>query len=151
MIIKKARPSDARKICILKRKTLNERNKNDYPKIFLDFLIDNNSTKEIINKMKTKDMYCAWRENVLIGTIDLEGNKIGGLFVKNSEVGNGIGTKLMDFIENYARLKKISQVRLYSTKFAFNFYKKRGYKPMKSGYWVLGKSRYKDKVMVKRL
>ncbi len=60
--------------------------------------------------------------------------KIGGLFIKSSEIGKGIGTQLMDFIENYALSKRLKQVRLYSTKFAFNFYKNRGYKLVKSGY-----------------
>ena len=96
-------------------------------------------------------MFCAWQGDNLLGTIDLSGNKIGGLFIKSSAIGKGIGTQLMDFIENYARSKKIKQVRLYSTKFAFNFYKKRGYRYVPSGYWIIGKSRVKDKVMRKEI
>lgn len=151
MIIRKAKPEDARKISLLRIKTLKERNKNDYSKIFIDFLIKNNSPKEVVNKMETRDMFCAWEGNTLVGTVDLDRDKIGGLFVKSSEIGKGIGTKLMDFIENYALSKKIMKVRLYSTKFALNFYKKRGYSLTDSGYWKLGKSKSKDRVMVKRL
>lgn len=151
MMIRKARPKDAKKISLLRRKTLKERNKNDYPKIFVDFLINNNSPKEINNKMKTRDIFCAWEGNTLVGTADLGGDKIGGLFIKSSEIGKGIGTKLMDFIENYALSKKIKRVRLYSTKFAFNFYKKRGYSLINSGYWKLGRFKSKDKVMMKKL
>lgn len=151
MIIRKARKKDARKISILRRKTIRELNKNDYPKVFLQFLINENSTKGIIKKMKKRDMFCAWEGDILLGTVDLTGDKIGGLFIKSSAIGKGIGTKLMDFIENYARSKNIRQVRLYSTKFAFNFYKKRGYKLAKSGYWVIAKSKSKDRVMKKRL
>jgi|SRR3989344_4808314 len=149
--IRRARQEDAREIGLLRRKTLKERNKNDYPKIFLDFLINENSTKGIINKMKKKEIFCAWQGTVLIGTVDLEGNKIGGLFVKSSELGKGIGNQLMDFIENYAHSRGFNKVRLYSTKFAVNFYNKRGYTLGKSGYWMLGKSRVKDKVMEKKL
>jgi N-acetylglutamate synthase-like GNAT family acetyltransferase len=151
MRIRKATKKDARKISILRRKTLREINKNDYPEVFIQFLINENSTQGIINKMKDREMFCAWKGNTLLGTIDLAGNKIGGLFIKSSEIGKGLGVQLMDFIENYARSKKIKQVRLYSTKFAFNFYKKRGYHLMPSGYWVIGKSRSKDKVMIKKL
>ncbi len=146
MIIQKAR-----KISILRRKTLRELNKNDYPKIFLQFLINENSIQGTINKMKDRDMFCVWECNTLLGTIDLKGNKIGWLFIKSSEIGKGIGIQLMDFIENYARSKKIKQVRLYSTKFALSFYKKRGYHLIPSGYWILGKSRVKDKIMIKKL
>jgi len=141
MKIRLANKKDARKISILRRKTLRELNKNNYPKVFLQFLINENSTRGIINKMRDRDMFCAWEGNILLGTIDLGGNKIGRLFIKSSEIGKGIGTRLMDFIENYARSKRIKQVRLYSTKFALSFYKKRGYHLSPSGYWVLGKSR----------
>ena len=151
MEIRKTTKKDARKISILRRKTLREINKNDYPKVFLQFLINENSTQGIINKMAERDMFCIWKENILMGTIELKGNKTLGLFIKSSEIGRGIGNKLMDFIENYARSKKIKQVRLYSTKFALNFYKKRGYRLIPSGYWKIGKSRVKDNVMVKKL
>ncbi|MCW8966490.1 MAG: GNAT family N-acetyltransferase [Candidatus Pacearchaeota archaeon] len=104
-------------------------------------LIEENSTQEIVNKIKEKEIFCAWERGKLIGTIDLTGNKIGGLFIKTSDIGKGIGTKLIDFIEDYARSKNIKQVRLYSTKFVFNFYKKRGYRLIPSGYWVIGKEK----------
>jgi len=151
MKIRIARKKDARKISILRRKTLKEINKNDYPEIFLQFLINENSMLGIINKMADRDMFCMWKGDTLLGTIELKGNKILGLFIKSSEGRKGIGTKLMDFIESYALSKKIKQVRLYSTRSAFNFYKKRGYRLTPSGYWVIGKSRVKDKVMMKKL
>lgn len=151
MKIRKAREKDARKISILRRKTLREINKNDYPKVFLQFLINENSMPGIIKKMEDGDMFCMWKDDALLGTIELKGNKILGLFIKSSEGRKGIGTKLMDFIETYALSKKIKQVRLYSTKFALNFYKKRGYRLIPSGYWEIGKSRVKDKVMMKKL
>lgn len=151
MIIKKAKPKDAKKISLLRRKTIREINKNDYPKIFIHFLIKENSAVNLIKKIKEEDMFCAWEGTVLLGTIALKGDKIGGLFIKSSEIGKGIGTQLMDFIEKYARSKRIKQVRLYSTKFAFNFYKKRGYRLSPSGYWTIGKYKVKDKIMRKKL
>lgn len=151
MIIKKARIKDARKISLLRRETLKKINKNDYPKVFLDFLIKENSTKSIIKKIRKRDLFCAWNRDKLLGTIDLQGDKVGGLFIRGSEIGKGIGTWLMDFIEDYAYSKGIKKVRIYSTKFAFKFYKHRGYRLVKSGYWVIGKNKSKDRVMVKRL
>jgi GNAT superfamily N-acetyltransferase len=152
-----AKKEDARRIGLLRRRTLKEVNKYDYPKVFLDFLINKYSTKNIIHRMGEMEMFCAWDGKTLVGTIDLEKtadskrNKVKGLFVKSSDVGKGVGTQLMDFIENYARSKGIRKIRLYSTKFAFNFYKKRGYHLRPSGYWRIGKSKVKDKVMEKKL
>ncbi len=150
MEIRKATKKDARKISILRRKTLREVNKNDYPQEHLNFLINENSTQGIIKKMDERETFCMWENKILLGTVELKGDKILGLFIKSSEVGKGLGSKLMDFIEDYARSKKIKQVRLYSTKFAFNFYKKRGYRLVPSGYWVIGKAKSKDKVMKKK-
>ncbi|MGV8151488.1 MAG: GNAT family N-acetyltransferase [Candidatus Nanoarchaeia archaeon] len=151
MEIKKAKKRDARKISILRRNTLRKINNNDYSKVFIDSLIKNNSYKGTIDKLKKRETFCAWNKNILLGTVDLEGDKIGGLYIKSSKIGKGLGTLLMNFIENYAISKGIKKVRLYSTKFAFNFYKKRGYKLTKSGYWIIGKSKHKDRLMEKIL
>jgi N-acetylglutamate synthase-like GNAT family acetyltransferase len=151
MKIRRATKKDVRKISILRIKTLREINKTDYPQEHLKFLINENSTKGIINKIADRDIFCMWENDILLGTVELKGDKILGLFIKSSEIGKGVGTKLMDFIEDYARSKKIKQVKLYSTKFAFSFYKKRGYHPIPSGYWVIGKSNSKDKIMIKKL
>jgi len=149
--IKRAGKKDARGISLLRRKTLRKINKNDYPKVFLQFLINENSIKGIIDKIADRDVFCMWDGDILLGTVELKENKILGLFIKSSEIGKGVGSQLMDFIENYARSKKIKQVRLYSTKSAVNFYKRRGYHLIPSGYWVIGKEKSKDKVMIKKL
>lgn len=151
MEIRRATKRDARKISILRRETLRKINIRDYPKEHLRFLINENSTQGITKKLKDRDMFCAWEINNIIGTIELKGDKISGLFIKSSEIGKGLGTKLMNFIENYARSKKIKVLRLYSTKFALKFYKKRGYCLIPSSYWVIGKSKSKDRVMTKKL
>ncbi|MBM3234546.1 GNAT family N-acetyltransferase [Candidatus Pacearchaeota archaeon] len=151
MIIRKATRRDARKISLLRRKTLREINKNDYPKKMLDCLINRNSTKNILQIMRERAMFCAWQGRVLIGTVDLKGDKIGGLFIKGSEIGKGIGTQLMDFIEDYARKNKIKKVKLYSTNFAVKFYKKRGYKITSRPEWIIGNVKSKDTVMEKKL
>jgi N-acetylglutamate synthase-like GNAT family acetyltransferase len=151
MIIKKARKEDAGKISTLRRKTIREINKQDYPNVFLKFLINKNSKKSIINKIKDEEIFCAWDGNTLLGTVGLKENKVGGLFVNSSKLGKGIGSQLMDFIENKARSKGFKKVRLYSTKFAFNFYKKRGYALVPSGYWIMDKFKIKDRKMEKRL
>jgi predicted N-acetyltransferase YhbS len=151
MKILKAKPAEARKISLLRRKTLREINKNDYPPIFLKTLIENNSVKGVIKKMKKGNMFCAWEGDILIGTVEWEDNKVKGLYVKKSEIGKGIGAKLMDFIEDYIKSKGINKIRLYSTKYAFKFYKKRGYKLVKSGYWRMGKSKVRNRIMEKEL
>ena len=73
-------------------------------------------------------MFCII-DNKIIGTIYLQGNEIGGLFIKSDYINKGIGTKLLKFIEYYAKNKGIKKVKLFSTRTAYNFYLKQGYKP----------------------
>ena len=58
MEIKKATIKDAVKISRLRRKTLKEINRKDYPPAPLQFLINENSKQGIINKMKDRDIFC---------------------------------------------------------------------------------------------
>lgn len=128
MKIRKATKEDARKISILRRKTLRKINSKSYPKKIVDILIQKNSGKDIKEKMQKRKMFCAIENEKIIGTIDLEGNKIGGLYVHPDFTGRGIGKKLLEYIENYTRKEGIKKLMLYSTLNAENFYKKYGYK-----------------------
>jgi putative acetyltransferase len=139
MVIRKAKIKVARTISILRKKTFNKINKKDYPKEFVIFLNKDNNTKSIINKMKKRDMFCYIKNNKILGVVDLEGNKIGGLFIRHNYIKKGIGRELLIFIENHAKKKGISTVKLYSTKYAFPFYKKFGYRFIKKSYWTIKK------------
>ncbi len=132
MKIRKARPEDARKISILRRKTLRKINSKSYPKKIVEILIQKNSGKDIKEKIQKREMFCAIENGRITGTIDLEGNKIGGLYVHPNFIGKGIGKNLLESIENYARKKGIKKLMLYSTLNAENFYKKYGYKLKKN-------------------
>ena len=77
--IRKATKKDARKISLLRRRTLRKINKNDYPKVFLQFLINENSTQVVVDKIMDRDVFCMWDGDVLLGTVELKGNKILGV------------------------------------------------------------------------
>ncbi|MBU3913623.1 MAG: GNAT family N-acetyltransferase [Nanoarchaeota archaeon] len=131
--IKKAKLSDAKEISNLKRETFERINGKDYTKEQIKDFNNLNTVNKLINNIKKsgnwkRKIFCAWKGDKLLGVIDLERNKIGGLFVKHGLIGKGIGSKLLKFIEDYARKKRISKVYLFSTKFAFDFYSKKGYK-----------------------
>ena len=86
MKIRKATRKDARKISLLRIRSIKNLNKEDYPASFLQFLINKNSVGEIIDKIKKKKMFCLWEGDNLLGTIDLEENKVGGLFIKSTNI-----------------------------------------------------------------
>jgi len=135
MIIRKAKPKDARKISNLRIKTIQKINGRDYNKKQIRILVNKNKPKNIIEKIKNRNMFCLINKNRILGVINLEENKIGGLFIRHNCVGKGYGRKLLVFTENYAKKRKINKTKLYSTITAYNFYIKNGYKLKKKGTW----------------
>jgi N-acetylglutamate synthase-like GNAT family acetyltransferase len=96
-------------------------------------------------------MFCLKKENEIIGCIDLEKNKIGGLFIKHNHIKKGYGKKLMKFIENYARKKQIKKLSLLSTKYALPFYKKLGYKKKEKVSFIYEGVKFKAQKMEKKV
>ena len=131
MKFRKARINDAKEISILRKNTIKKVNGWDINKKEMKYLMNNNKPKIIADKIKNRDMFCLIDNNKIIGTVDLHNNEIGSVFVRYNFVKKGIGTKMMDFIEDYAKGKHIKNVHLKSAKQAKNFYLKRGYKLIK--------------------
>jgi len=132
MKIRKATKKDARKISLMRRETLKKINSKDYPKKIIDILYKKNSVKDILIKMRERTMFCATEKDKILGTIDLEGNKIGGLYVNPKYIGKGLGKKLLRYLEDYTKKKGLRKLMLYSTLTAEGFYKKQGYKLKKN-------------------
>ena len=143
MEIRKAKKEDARKISVLKRKTIREINSKDYPKGVIDIMLKKNNLQNILKRIAKKDVFCGFSNNILVGTVTIEGNEIQGLAIKSSEVNKGYGKNLVEFIENYAIKKGMKKIMIYPSLTAQNFYKKLGYKKTgKTSTW-----KFKDKVL----
>lgn len=152
MRIRKLTKEDAREVSKLKRGTLMNVNSKDYNKKQIKVLVDKNSLEDIIKKLSERATFCLEDKGTILGVIDLEDNKIGGLFIKHNLVGKGYGKKLLVFIENYAKKKNIKKTKLWSTKTAYNFYLKNGYKLIKKGNWIPKKGiKFETFEMEKRL
>jgi len=126
--IRKAKIEDAKKISLLKRKTLREINFKDYSKKTINVLIEKNNTKNILKKIKESEIFCLIDSKEIIGTIAIDDNIVHGFFIKYNSIGKGYGKILMNFIENYARKKYMNKLIVYPTITAQKFYEKIGYK-----------------------
>ncbi len=151
MKIRKAKLVDVKEISGLRKQTLKKVNSLEYKKEVIDYLVIKNSTKNILRKMKKRDFYVAIENNKVIGTIDLTIDHIGGLFVKHNMLGKGIGKKLLLYVEKKAKRKGIIKVNLNPTKSAIPFYKKHGYKLIKSHTWKTDTFKTKAWTMEKKL
>lgn len=132
MRIRRAKPRDAVEIAKLRKNTFEKINAKYHTKKQVKELNRQNPPSIILKKMKNRDMFCLTDKNKILGVIDLEGNKIGGFFIRYDYINKGYGAKLLKFIENYAKKKRIKKVFLYSTKYAYPFYIKMCYKPSKA-------------------
>ncbi|MDA3836364.1 MAG: GNAT family N-acetyltransferase [Nanoarchaeota archaeon] len=139
MKIRKAKKEDARRISLLKRKTIREINIKDYSEQSISIMLEKNSLQNILNRIDNKNVFCGFVNDVLVGTIALSGNNIQSLAVKYSQVGKGYGETLVEFIENYARRKGVIKLIIYPSLTAREFYKKLGYnRTGKTSTWKFG-------------
>ncbi len=151
MKIRKAKIKEAKEISKLRIENIKTIVSKSYSKEWINKLIEWNSIEHIKNHIKKRDTFCIIEKNKILGCIDLEGEKLGGLYVKSNFVGKGIGKHLLLFLEEYARKKKLKRLYLYSTKNAINFYKKFGYKLMKKKAVEIGGVKNIDLIMEKKL
>ena len=150
MKIRKARKEDARKWVNLTNNTLEKVN-TDYSKKQIKVLKKKNTLEFTLDKIKNANAFCLIDNGKIIGTIGLNKNRIGGLYLKHSYIKKGLGKKLLVFVENYARKKGIKKVKLNSTKYAYPFYLNQGYKLIKKGRWMVDGTSFTTYDMEKKL
>ena len=66
----------------------------------------------------------------MIGTASLQGSVVRTVFVDPDHQGKGIGARLMDVVESFARANAIRRLSLNSSLTAHGFYEKLGYVPV---------------------
>lgn len=137
MKIRRVKKNEAKEIAKLRRETFRNINGRDYSKKNILAFNKKNTSRKILEKIKKRKMFCLVDKNVILGVIDLEQNKIGGLFVKHNYLRKGIGTKLLEHVENYAKRRGVKKVKLYATKYGYPFYEKNNYKLIGKKFWIV--------------
>jgi len=130
MKIRRATLDDAKRISYLICK-LTEPNPNNYSKKQKIAWKKFNSPSGIKKQIKKRIVFCAFENNRLLGTIALKDNGVVGFNVGFNIRGKGVGSKMLNYLESLARKKGMKKLTLTSTTSAFDFYKKRGFKPKK--------------------
>lgn len=116
-------------------------------------------------KLQNSFWFGFFEENNLIAMISFEIAKknkinhtaeIGGLYIKHSHRKLGIATKLIKFVENFAKQKNILQIYLgcnFNNKIAINLYEKLGYKiiAIRPNFAKINNEYFDDVIMLKIL
>ena len=131
MRIRKIKKEDAVEVYNIIRRCLREVNSKDYPKKAITGLCNFFTPDLIIKNMGDRTMYVAVEEGNVIGTASLKGDKVFTVFVNPDYHGRGVGSKLMDKVEELARDKKYKILKVPSGLSSLDFYRHRGYKEVR--------------------
>lgn len=127
MHIRKAKSSDARRISYLILRNTEKVLENNYSQSQIDVWKKQNTPHKIKNSFARREIFCAFDKNMLIGTIGIQNNEVVGLYVSHAKRKHGIGRRLLEHLEEYARKKHLRELSLTSTPSAENFYRRNGY------------------------
>jgi len=86
-----------------------------------------------------------------LGVVFFDHGELEALYVRTGFVGKGIGTKLLKFVESFAKRHEFKKIKLISSKFAENFYKNNKYKYIKPAYPSLFGIKFHEARMEKKL
>jgi predicted N-acetyltransferase YhbS len=131
MRIRKFKKEDAKRVSDVIRKCLKEVVIKEYPKKVIISLCDFFKPSLIISNSKNRAIFVAVENGKVIGTASLKGDTVFTVFVDPKIHRQGVGSKLMDKVEESAKKKGYKTVKVPSSFGAFEFYKRRGYKKVK--------------------
>ena len=150
LIIRKATLEDAKRISYLIQKNT-EANPNNYNQEQLVTWKKYNTPSRIKKQLTEREIFCAFENNKLAGTIGLLNNEIVGFYISPSKRGQGIGKKLFDFIQNQAKQKGYKTLILTSTPSAVKFYENKGFQQIKTVIVSIDDINYQEYNMIKTL
>ena len=126
LIIKKARLEQTDKINEIVSKTIKEIYSKYYLNEVVDFFLELHNRDNIINDISKDNTYVIGCEATILGTGTINQNTISRVYITPNNQHEGIGTKLMDYLEKEI-IKNYSYVNIDVSLPAAEFYRKRGY------------------------
>ncbi len=131
MRIRKFKRADAIKVSNIIRRCLRETVSKGYPKKVIESLYHFFTPSLLIKNLKDRTIFVAVENDKVVGTASLKEDKVFTVFVNPDFHGKGIGSKLMDKVEDLAKKKGYKIIKVPSATSSTEFYKKRGYKKVK--------------------
>ena len=132
--IRRATAGDAEAVYEIVLRALRETNSRDYPASVIDRLVLT-LPEAVASKLEEWQAYVAVVDDRIVGTGSLNGKTVRALFVHPDYQGRGIGTKLMDVVENAANLQSERTLGVQSSITAQPFCAKRGFKVVRVAFY----------------
>ncbi|MBS7786971.1 GNAT family N-acetyltransferase [Flavobacterium sp. CYK-55] len=128
--IRRATSADAQKLSRLIDENAQLLLKPHYSALQLEIFLRYYSTQAMHEKLKKQIIFCAEINHQLVGTIALEGDFVVGFYTEVSRVNQGIGSALLDYLENHARTQGLDKIQLSASPVGVHFYERKGWKKM---------------------
>ncbi|RUT72450.1 GNAT family N-acetyltransferase [Flavobacterium cupreum] len=130
--IRKAEITDAKSlselICENARKIL----KPHYSEVQWEIFIKYYAVETMATKITTQLVFCAEKDDEIVGTIALDGDFIVGFYTRLQSMNQGIGKLLITSLENHALNSGLTKLQLASTPEGLDFYYKNGWQKVKN-------------------
>jgi|ETNmetMinimDraft_2_1059921.scaffolds.fasta_scaffold24530_2 putative acetyltransferase len=153
MRIRKATVEDARTISRIHSDTIRYVNSRDYTPKQIREWIPINRTARIRKLLKEGKLYFLLIDKDVVGvsSLMLEESELGSLYIKHTAHGKGYGSRLLRYVEGYAKRHGVNRLRLHSTTTAYSFYKNKGYTRIRKSSHRMGCADISCILMTKRL
>lgn len=126
LTIKKARLVQSDEINEIVSKTIKEIYSKYYPNEVVDFFLELHNRDNINNDISQDNTYVIGCGTAILGTGTMNQNAISRVYITPNNQHEGIGTRLMDYLEEEI-IKNYSYVTIDASLPAAEFYRKRGY------------------------
>lgn len=126
--IRKADENDAQAVWDIRNAAINSQCTGHYPSELLEKWTDGEMTDEFVKAVVDK-FYVATLDDHVVGTgmIDLESGEVGAMFVHPSNMGIGVGRRILLCLEQLALEAGLAEMSLESTLNATPFYRAGGF------------------------
>ncbi|MFO7710441.1 MAG: GNAT family N-acetyltransferase [Candidatus Woesearchaeota archaeon] len=155
MEIREPKIEDAKKISDLLCNTIKHVNSKDINKEQLESWLKRNSLEEIQRKItqEARSTFVLIDNNQIVGYLAmfLESKSLSSMYIKHDVISKGYGKKLLEFAEEFAKKNGVDELNLESSTFAFDFYKSKGYIPIKESFHDVNGTKIPVIVMRKKL
>ncbi len=98
-----------------------------YSELQLEIFLRYYSAEAMLKKLSKQTIFCAENNGKIIGTIALEDDFVIGFYTRIDQIGQGIGTQLLEYLENYAKAQGIQKLELSASPIGVSFYRNRGW------------------------
>lgn len=133
-VIRPADQADAEAISAVIVSALRETNANDYSREVIARVEKSFGPAAVRKLIENRTVFVATRNGEIVGTASLDGKVVRTVFVSPALHGRGIGTQLMNQVEQIARTQSIATLTVPSSVTAESFYAKLGFVAVRDSY-----------------